>query len=526
MPALVGRRQPDLVLVNDDDLTYAKIRLDERSLATLVAHVGDFEESLPRTLCWTAAWDMTRDAEMPARDYVATVLAGIGGESDIGVVQSLLRQVQAALTQFAVARVGADRTRPARRGRASQAVHASEPGSDLQLAWARALGSVARSDEQVALLRGLLDGSTQVPGLAVDTDLRWHLLMRLVALGRRRVTRRSRLELERDRTSAGERHAATARALRPTARGQGARPGGWPSRTSRCPTPCRRPSSQASPIPSSCELLQAWVEPYFDVVGRVWESRTAEFAQTVAVGLYPSLLVSPEVVERTDAYLAADDVPPALARLLLEGRDGVARALRARAAGRRRGMSGRPAGEPPLRPAERPRPPRTPQDVRRPPAAGAGRLVDGLGGGVGVGAVQAVGAAGHDGAAVVGDRQRLAAAGGVGDLPHGVDDAAGQVAAAEGARHRQHGEGADPVGDAAADGRTGDDLDPALAGRDDEQHGARAALAEGGVQPLAGRPELREVLQLEVAHQHGDVEAVLGPGGLDGLLDPLLLTRR
>ena len=104
----------------------SRSRLDERSLATLVAHVGDFEESLPRTLCWTAAWDMTRDAEMPARDYVATVLAGIAGESDIGVVQALLRQVQAALTQFADP--GWAPTGRAQLAEAAvQAVHAAEP---------------------------------------------------------------------------------------------------------------------------------------------------------------------------------------------------------------------------------------------------------------------------------------------------------------------------------------------------------------------------------------------------------------
>ena len=325
--ALVGRRQPDLVLVNDDDLTYAKIRLDERSLATLVEHVGDFEESLPRTLCWTAAWDMTRDAEMPARDYVSTVLAGIGGESDIGVVQALLRQVQSALTQFA-APDWAPTGRAQLAEAAVQALHGAEPGSDFQLAWARALGSVASSPEQVALLRGLLDGSAVVPGLAVDTDLRWHLLMRLVALG---VVGDEAIdaELERDRTSAGERHAATARALRPTPE---AKAEAWRLAVEDESVPNAVHSAVVAGFahPEQLHLLRDWVEPYFEVVGRVWENRTAEFAQNVAIGLYPSLLVSPEVVERTDAYLASREVQPALARLLLEGRDGVARALRAR----------------------------------------------------------------------------------------------------------------------------------------------------------------------------------------------------
>jgi aminopeptidase N len=327
VPALVGRRQPDLVLVNDDDLTYAKIRLDERSLVTLVEHVGDFAESLPRTLCWTAAWDMTRDAEMPARAYVATVLAGIGGETDIGVVQSLLRQVQSAIAQFA-SPAWAPTGRAQLAAAAMAAAAAAEPGSDLQLAWARALGSVARSEEQVALLRGLLDGTAEVPGLSVDTDLRWHLLLRLVALGEAGDAEID-AELDRDRTSAGERHAATARALRPT---RAAKSEAWrlAVEDESIPNAVHAAVLAGFAHPEQLELLEEWVEPYFEVVERVWESRTAEFAQNVAVGLYPALLVDPSVVERTDAFLASHDVQPALARLLLEGRDGVVRALRAR----------------------------------------------------------------------------------------------------------------------------------------------------------------------------------------------------
>ncbi|NED84796.1 aminopeptidase N, partial [Streptomyces sp. SID11233] len=85
----------------DDDLSYAKVRLDEDSLKVVTEHLGDFEESLPRALCWAAAWDMTRDGEMAARDYVELVLRGVGKESDIGVVQSLQRQAKLAIDQYA-----------------------------------------------------------------------------------------------------------------------------------------------------------------------------------------------------------------------------------------------------------------------------------------------------------------------------------------------------------------------------------------------------------------------------------------
>ncbi|MDQ6648532.1 MAG: aminopeptidase N, partial [Actinomycetota bacterium] len=175
VPALVGVRQPDLVLVNDDDLTYAKIRLDERSLATLTEHIGEFRDPLPRALCWAAAWDMTRDAEMAARDYLRLVLAGIGGETDIGVVQSLLRQAMAAVTQYG----DPGNREPALRaiaGATAQSMRAAPAGSDHQLAYARAFAATARGEADVAALRGLLSGDRPVAGLTVDTELRWSFL--------------------------------------------------------------------------------------------------------------------------------------------------------------------------------------------------------------------------------------------------------------------------------------------------------------------------------------------------------------
>ena len=327
VPALVGRPQPDLVLVNDDDLTYAKVRLDDRSLATLVAHIGDIRDSLPRALCWSAAWDMTRDAEMPARDYVSLVLAGLPQETDIGVVQSLLRQAQSAVTLFADpawAPVGRARLAAA----AHDAVRAAAPGSDLQLAWCRALGTLAATPEQVGLLRGLLSGAATVPGLAVDAELRWHLLMRLVVLGLADLPE-IEAELARDRTAAGARHAASARAARPTAQ---AKAEAWQLAVHDDSLPNAVQSAVVGGFNQSEQvaLLEPYLDPYFEMLDEVWRTRTAEMAQNVVVGLYPTLLVSPDVVARTDAYLASRTVQPALRRLLLEGRDGVVRALRAR----------------------------------------------------------------------------------------------------------------------------------------------------------------------------------------------------
>ena len=328
VPELVGERRPDVVLVNDDDLAYAKIRLDEGSLAAITTDIGAFADSLPRALCWAAAWDMTRDAEMAASDYLTLVLSGISRETDIGVVTALLRQAQGALTFYtAEQHITAGWTRLA--DAAYEATYAAAPGSDLQLAWVRTLASAARSDRHLDLIAALLDGSETIEGLSVDTELRWTLLRRLVTSGRA-GERQIEAELDRDSTAAGERHAFSARAAEPTAEAKAA---AWALVVDGNELPN---ALQAAVIggfaqPEQADLLRAYVEPYFACLVDVWKNRTHEIAGNIVEGLFPAALVEQATLDRTDAYLAETaDVPPALRRLLLEGKDSIARALRGR----------------------------------------------------------------------------------------------------------------------------------------------------------------------------------------------------
>ncbi len=201
--------------MNDDDLTYCKLRLDDASLHTLrTGGIAELESPLTRALCWSAAWDMTRDAELPTRDYIAMVVAGAAHETDIGVMQSLIRQALRALEIFAEPGSSAAGY-AALADAAVAALDAAPPGSDHQLAWIHALLGSTRSAEHIAFVRGLLDGSTRLEGLAVDDDLRWSMVQTLSALG---AIGRDDIdaELERDPSAAGQRHAATARALQPT----------------------------------------------------------------------------------------------------------------------------------------------------------------------------------------------------------------------------------------------------------------------------------------------------------------------
>lgn len=329
VPQLVGTRRPAVLLLNDDDLSYAKVRLDEESLKAVTAHLGDFTESLPRALSWASAWDMTRDAELPAREYLSLVLSGIGKESDIGVVQSLHRQVKLALDLYA-APEWRETGLATWTAAALEQLRAAEPGSDHQLAWARAFATSARTDAQLDLLQGLLDGTEEIAGLAVDTELRWGLLQRLAATGRA-DEKAIAAELDRDKTSAGERHAATARAARPTAE---AKAEAWASvvESDKLPNSLQEAVIGGFVQPDQRELLAPYTAKYFAAVKDIWGSRSHEMAQQIVVGHYPALQVSQETLDATDAWLASAEPTPALRRLMTESRAGIERALKAQAA--------------------------------------------------------------------------------------------------------------------------------------------------------------------------------------------------
>ncbi|MEU6876980.1 aminopeptidase N [Streptomyces sp. NPDC046712] len=329
VPQLAGKPRPAVVLLNDDDLSYAKVRLDEVSLKNVTSHLGDFTESLPRALCWSAAWDMTRDGELATRDYLDLVLSGITKETDIGVVQSLQGQVKAALDLYA-APEWRD-TGLARWGQAAlEQLRTAVPSSDHQLAWARAFAATARTDADLDVLAGLLDGSEVIDGLAVDTELRWSFVQRLAATGRFDEPEIA-AELARDKTAAGERHAATARAARPT---EAAKAEAWASvvESDKLANAVQEAVIGGFVQTDQRELLAPYTAKYFASIKGISETRSHEIIQQIVVGLYPTIQVSQETLDATDAWIAANDPAPALRRLVTECRAGVERALKARAA--------------------------------------------------------------------------------------------------------------------------------------------------------------------------------------------------
>ncbi|WP_149202078.1 aminopeptidase N [Actinotalea subterranea] len=331
VPEMVGRERPALILVNDDDLAYAKIRLDPASLAVATEHLHSFTDSLPRTLVLGAAWDMTRDGELAARDFVELVLANVAHETDSSVVQVLLRQLAMSIDLYVAPEHHAATSADAG-DRLLALARAAAAGSDTQLQLVKAFAARAATAEQLDAVEGLLAGTMPFDGLTVDTDLRWELLASLAAGGRADEARIAQ-QLASDATATGERAAAAARAALPTPQ---AKEAAWAAVVDSADLANALQTSTIGGFNRVHDraLLEPFVDRYFDALERVWSSRTNEMAQNIVVGLYPTLLAGTglDVLARTDAWLEQlGDRHPAMRRLVVEERDGVRRAIDAQA---------------------------------------------------------------------------------------------------------------------------------------------------------------------------------------------------
>jgi aminopeptidase N len=328
VPSAVGRPAPDLLLVNDGDLTYAKLRLDPVSLATATAHIAALTDPLARALVWGSLWDATRDGELPARQFVATVLDAIAAETSSTVIQTLLGQLRTTLTLDV-----APAHRTATIDQAAAALIglclAAAPSSDAQLQFFKAYVALAQTATALDYLVDVFADESPIPGLTLDTDLRWEVLTALVAAGRKAEVDIA-AELDRDPTTKGREWAAGARAAVPTAEAKlAAWISAWTDETLTNAT--QRTTVAGFTTVTDRTLLTGFVDPYFAQLEQVWATRSREMAQNVVTGLYPTLSLNEpgvDVVATTDRWLAGlGDRTPALRRLVVEGRAAVTRAL-------------------------------------------------------------------------------------------------------------------------------------------------------------------------------------------------------
>jgi aminopeptidase N len=325
VPELKGWKRPALVLLNDEDLAYAKIRLDEQSLRTAIDHLGKISDPLARSLVWGAAWDQTRDAEASASDYVDLVLRNIGSETESTTVRTTLAQLQLAANSY-VAPEKREITRQKVADALWELAQQAEAGSDSQLQFVTAFASAAATPGQWEKVRRLRDGEVTLEGLSIDTDLSWQLLVSLAAGGGASSAQIDEA-LAADNTAKGGEFAAQAKAAIPTADAKAA---AWSSLvdSDTLPNTIVRSSALGFTHPAGRDLLAAFVPRYFDALLPVWESRSYKIAEYLIAGLYPAPLANLELRDATRSWLKANpDAAPALRRLVAENLAGVERAL-------------------------------------------------------------------------------------------------------------------------------------------------------------------------------------------------------
>lgn len=336
---LAGKARPALLLVNDEDLSYAKVRLDPHSEATVRSSLGTISDPMARALCWTALWDSARDAVTPAARYVEAVQRFGAFETGIGVLLNVLGNAGTAIERYVPA-AGRNAVRSAFLDVAAAELEKAAPGSDHQLAWARTLAATSRFDAgRLDLAKGLLDGSTVIEGLSVDAELRWNLWHALAANGQADPAQLD-AELARDNTASGKSGHATALAARPE---PSVKDAAWDAAVHGTALSNQLLSATIAGFNTApAGLLAGYVEPYFECLERVWADRSIEIASRIVRGLYPAGQdltpdLPPEehpVIVRTDKWLAEHtDAPRALRRIIIEQRSQLLRALTAQAAG-------------------------------------------------------------------------------------------------------------------------------------------------------------------------------------------------
>ena len=311
-----GKPRPQFLLTNDDDLTYTKLRFDDESLAFATANLYRFDDALARAVIWLALWDMTRDGELAASDFIGTTLKLLSTETESTTFRYALACLSTTVWHYT------DRTK-----RAAIAQHTAQAlldlakqapaGSDMQfqLISAYLTYGVGGDSAFADTVRGLLSGSLVLEGLELDNNFRWSLVRALSSINAIDEADIQQ-ELERKDTTENREFALAARAARATAE---AKAWAWNEAIHDEVLTNAQLESVAGGFAStpSQELAEPYVKEYFDSAEWIWNHKTFHMAEALLEGLYPRYADPATLVELGDKWLASHaDADNALRRLI------------------------------------------------------------------------------------------------------------------------------------------------------------------------------------------------------------------
>jgi aminopeptidase N len=324
---LAGSLPGDLLLLNDGDLTFAKVRFVDADRAELPRTLPRLVDPLTRALVWAAAADATKDAEMPASEFITLAAAGLPVESELAVFNDVATFAVLDVARRFLAPAAQPAGLAALAGACRAALATAPPGGSMQLSAARGYIRAAGPGD-VAILSGWLAGANVPAGLEIDTELRWTVIARLAALGA--VTAEDiDAEYERDRSARGAESAALCRAARPD---ESAKAEAWRVIIEDDTLSNRMVIGAANGFWQSeqLDLTAPYVQRYFDEMPGMAARRSPMIAQRVASLAYPRFAVTAETLAAARAMLARPDLTPGLARSVVDGTDDLERALAAR----------------------------------------------------------------------------------------------------------------------------------------------------------------------------------------------------
>ncbi|WP_422773694.1 aminopeptidase N [Plantactinospora sp. WMMC1484] len=324
LAALAGQPAARLLLPNDGDLTFAKVRLDPASVAAVPAALPVLANPLTRALLWAETLDAVTDGERPVADLVSLVVAALPAEREVVVVQDVLPRIRSLLDRYLEPEL-----RPAAlaqvAGACDRLLAAAPPGGSHQLAAVRGL---VDTTVDAARLIGWLAGKDVPDGLAVDAELRWAVLRRLAVLGAVGEPEIAAEEAD-DGSASGAERAATCRA----ALSDGvAKERSWRLLVGETGLSNRLLEATAAGFwqPEQAELTESYVERFFAEMPVAASRRTPWVADRVAGLAYPRYAVAARTRDLAAALLARDDLPSGLRRVVVDADDDLRRALAAR----------------------------------------------------------------------------------------------------------------------------------------------------------------------------------------------------
>jgi aminopeptidase N len=326
VPELKGKKRPALILLNDDDLTYAKIRMDELSWSFALDKLSLIEDPLARALVWGAAWDATRDGESSPRDFIKLALRHIEFETESTTMLTVLRQLLTVANLY-VSEQNRSKEQLSLADGLWNLAQKAEAGSDAQLQFVKFFAQFARSDQQLKNVSALLNGELKLPSLEIDTDLRWELVTAL-AVGGEITSEALDQELAGDNTANGQKYHIAAIAALPD---QNSKQAIFTKlvATDDLSNSLVNSASLAFGRVLEPKVLQPFVSQYFENVLRVWEDKSYHMAEYLLVNLYPLAIANEDLVSTTRSFLAKTEVQskPALRRIIVENLANVERAL-------------------------------------------------------------------------------------------------------------------------------------------------------------------------------------------------------